>query len=174
VNGYSSINLTLGQITSADYWVDKTNPTTEQAPYLLFSILVPGDPNADDCLAVMYNNPSVTAGSWQDVSINTNQLFHVEGIQTGLTNPSSITLAELCASSYSPGVTYGSLPVSYVRIGYGSGGNDGIAQTAYVDDLSINYTSAAGAVPEPATLTIWSLLGVIGIGLTCWRRRKAV
>ena len=171
----SSLNLTLGQITSADYWVNKSDPAAEQAPYILFSIVVPGQSvGYDSTLAVMYNNPGVTATGWQDVSINTNQLFHVEGDTIGLTNPSSITLADLDASTYSPGVTWGSLLVDYVRIGYGQGGNDGVgAQTAYVDDLSINYTSTSGAIPEPATIIIWSLLGGLGIAIAHRQKRAA-
>jgi hypothetical protein len=34
-------------------------------------------------------------------------------------------------------------------------------------------TVEASAVPEPATITMWSLLGGLGISLGWWRRRKA-
>jgi len=37
---------------------------------------------------------------------------------------------------------------------------------------SINVGNGAGAVPEPATLIIWSLLGTLAITVG-WRRRKA-
>ena len=168
----SSLNMTLGQIMSADYWVQKTIPKAEQAPYLLFSLEIPGQPD-DSTLAVMYNNPGVNAVGWQDVSINTTQLFHVEGDTQGLANPSSITLADLSASTFSSGVTWGSFLVNYVRIGYGAGGDDGIAQTAYVDDLTINYSNGSATVPEPATMIVWSLLGGIGLAFGYWRRNRA-
>ena len=28
-------------------------------------------------------------------------------------------------------------------------------------------------IPEPSTIIIWSLLGAVGLGIGCWRRRKA-
>ena len=34
--------------------------------------------------------------------------------------------------------------------------------------------SGGGAIPEPTTLVIWSLLGTLGIVVGWWRRRKAV
>jgi hypothetical protein len=161
----SAEDLTLGQITSADYWINKSVPSDEQAPYLLFSIDVPGQ-GTDGTLAVMYNNPGATATGWQDLTADTiSTLFHVEGADTtGLATPSSMTLAQIDASTYSPGVTWGSLPVDFVRIGYGLGGDDSVVQSSYVDDLSINYT----AVPEPAS---FSLLSIGAMALLRRRRR---
>jgi hypothetical protein len=34
-------------------------------------------------------------------------------------------------------------------------------------------TGVGAAVPEPATMVIWSLLGALGIAIGCWRRPKA-
>jgi hypothetical protein len=160
----TSLAMTLGGITSADYWIDKSNPSLEQAPYLLLSIAVPGQ-DPDGTLAVMYNNPGATAPGWQDLTVDTETLFHVEGADTtGLATPSSMTLAQIDASTYSPGVTWGSLPVDFVRIGYGEGGDDNVVQSSYVDDLTINYTP----VPEPAS---FSLLGIGALALLRRRRR---
>jgi hypothetical protein len=160
----TSQGITLGNITSADYWINKSNPGLQQAPYLLLSISVPGQ-LPDGTLAVMYNNPGATATGWQDLNVNTGTLFHVQGADTtGLANPSSMTLAQIDASTYSPGVTWGSFPVDFVRIGYGQGGNDSVVQSSYVDDLSINFTP----VPEPASFAALSL-GVVPLLLM--RRR---
>ncbi|MGD0461841.1 MAG: PEP-CTERM sorting domain-containing protein [Tepidisphaeraceae bacterium] len=158
----TSVGMTLGGITSADYWINKSAPLDEQAPYLLLSIAVPGQ-DPDGTLAIMYNNPGATAAGWQDLSVDTGTLFHVQGADTsGLATPSSMTLGQIDASTYSPGVTWGSLPVDYVRIGYGSGGDDSVVQSSYVDDLSINYTP----VPEPASFS------VIGLGAVMLLRRR--
>jgi hypothetical protein len=161
----TSLALTLGQITSADYWIDKSDPSLEQAPYLLLSIDVPGQ-GTDGTLAVMYNNPGANATGWQDLTVDTGaKQFHVEGADTtGLATPSNMTLAQIDASTYSPGVTWGSFPVDFVRIGYGEGGDDSVVQSSYVDDLTINYT----AVPEPAS---FSLLGIGALALLRRRRR---
>ena len=35
------------------------------------------------------------------------------------------------------------------------------------------FTIADSGVPEPTTLVIWSLLGAVAVGVTCWRKRKA-
>src|SRR5271170_6373113 len=88
-------DLTLEQITSADYWINKSVPSAEQAPYLLFSIDVPGQ-GTDGTLAIMYNNPGANATGWQDLTVDTTDtLFHVEGADTtGLATPSSMTLAQ--------------------------------------------------------------------------------
>ena len=154
--------MTLGGITSADYWIDKSDPGLDQAPYLLLSIDVPGQ-GTDGTLAIMYNNPGATAPGWQDLTVDTGTQFHVQGADTtGLANPVSMTLAQIDASTYSPGITWGSFPVDFVRIGYGSGGNDSVVQSSYVDDLSINYT----AVPEPASFS------VIGLGAALLLRRR--
>ena len=28
-------------------------------------------------------------------------------------------------------------------------------------------------IPEPATIVVWSLLGGLGIAISCWRRKRA-
>ena len=38
-----------------------------------------------------------------------------------------------------------------------------------IDNIHFN----ANVVPEPATLAIWSVLGLIGVGASWWRRRAA-
>jgi hypothetical protein len=161
----SSYGLTLGQITSADYWVNRTS-ANEQAPYIIFSIATPNH-TTDEVMAVMYNNPGVSQGQWTDIQIGASSMFHVEGDGTGLSNPSGITFGALQSSIYSPGITWGSLPVDYVRIGMGAAGNDGIAVTSYVDDLSIN--AASSAVPEPASLTMLAA-GLLGLGMMLRRK----
>jgi hypothetical protein len=163
----TSYDLTLGQITSANVWVNKTG-SSEQAPYFLFSITTPGG-GTDTTLAVMYNNPSIPSnGTWYDLTLDTNQMFHVEGDTTGLTNPSGMTLAQLDSSLYAPGVAWGSLPVDFVRVGAGSAGG-GEFLTAYVDDLTINYTNSPSATPEPSSFL---LLGTGVLGLAGAVRRK--
>ena len=39
--------------------------------------------------------------------------------------------------------------------------------------FTVDHISYDTAVPEPATIMVWSLLGGCGIGLGWWRRRKA-
>ncbi len=47
--------------------------------------------------------------------------------------------------------------------------------TSHPSDLvSSGYTIAEAPVPEPTTLIVWSLLGVLGITIGWWRRRNAV
>lgn len=161
----SSYGLTLGQITSADYWVNRQS-TNEQSPYILFSITTPGH-GPDAVLAILYNDPSLSNGEWRNIQIGASSTFHVEGDGTGLNNPGSIRFGDLQSSFYSPGVTWGSLPVNFVRIGMGLGSNDGVAATAFVDDLTIN----TAGVPEPGTSAlVLAALGALGVML---RRRKS-
>ncbi|MEO6808782.1 MAG: hypothetical protein ABI353_06690 [Isosphaeraceae bacterium] len=169
----SSSNLTLGQITSASYFVKRTVGGPEEAPYIIFSIAAPGL-GSDDTLAVMYNYPAIVTGAnWAEINVNANsQLFHVEGATPGLTNQSSITLSQISASEYSPGVSWGSLKVDFVRFGLGLASAGGGPTTAYVDDMTINYNDLQ-AVPEPATLISAGIAVVIGLGLGFARRRRA-
>jgi hypothetical protein len=163
----SSSNLSLGGITSADYWVDRTEgAASSQLPYILFSITTPGSGGDDNTLAVMYNNPISTSG-WTDLTVGPSTEFHVEGDTTGLSSPEGITLSDLASSTYSPGVSWGSFAIDFVRIGYGLGGNDTIASTSFVDDLTINYVPT----PEPASLILFAM-GVAGILLAARRRRR--
>jgi hypothetical protein len=37
-----------------------------------------------------------------------------------------------------------------------------------------NYSTFGAPVPEPATIIVWSLLGLIAAGLDLWRRKRAV
>jgi hypothetical protein len=45
----------------------------------------------------------------------------------------------------------------------------------YLDDITVDATDVPGdsVAPEPSALIIWSLLGVAGVALRYWRRRKA-
>ncbi|HEY1599388.1 MAG TPA: hypothetical protein VGG64_07285 [Pirellulales bacterium] len=166
----SSSNITLGQITSADYFVDRLPTSSDQLPYLILSINTPGS-GGDSTLAVMYNDPaSITPNTWTDLTVDPNQtLFHIEGDTSGLLTPSSMTLAQLDGSDYSPGMSWGSFSVNFVRIGYGSAGDDETPTTAYVDNLTIN--AASPVVPEPSTIVVWSGLIILGSVAHCRRRR---
>jgi hypothetical protein len=170
----TSSGLTLGAITSADYWVNLMSAKgSNMVPYIIFSIDTPsGGP--DDTLAVMWNphdigiNPA--AGVWSDIVVNRDTtLFHVEGDTTGLVNPTLETLDSLSASLYSPGVFWGDFAVDFVRIGLGSAGDDQLLYSYHVDDVSI--TAADVGVPEPATLALFGA-GIAGVG-ALRRRRKA-
>lgn len=116
--------LTLGAITGANYWVNRASGTEaapNKAPYVLFSISCPGCGN-DSTLAVMWNPPDIgidpPLNTWTDITVDPNTtLFHVEGDTTGLATPATMTLASLSSSFYSPGVTWGSFSVDFVRIG---------------------------------------------------------
>ncbi len=44
---------------------------------------------------------------------------------------------------------------------------------ALAEGIQILVASDVSAVPEPATLVIWSLLGALGVSIGWWRRRKA-
>jgi hypothetical protein len=169
----SSSNLTLGQITSASYWVNRTAGGPEEAPYIIFSIAAPGH-GPDDTLAVMYNYPAIrNSDGWTQINVNVNsQLFHVEGDTPGLSTPSSTTLSQISASEYSSGVMWGSLKVNYVRFGLGLASAGKGLTTAYVDDMTINYNDLQ-AVPEPATLVSAGIAVVMGLGLGFARRRRA-
>jgi hypothetical protein len=169
----SESGLTLGSITSADFWVYGTSANTNQAPYLLLSLACPGCAT-DTTLAVMWNphdigiNPA--PNTWTDIVIDPNTtLFHVEGNQTGLgLHPDMMTLASLSASEYSPGVTWGSFFVDFARIGLGQASNDHIAYNYFVDDLSI---TTAAATPETSTWAML-LLGFAGVGFMAYRRKS--
>jgi hypothetical protein len=164
--------LTLGAIIGADYWVYGTGASNAAAPYLLLSISCTGC-GTDNTLAVMYNpidtgiNP--TLNQWFDTVINPNTTsFHVSGNTTGIANPNNVTLAQLSSDIFSPGVTWGSFSVDFVRIGLGQESNDGVPYNYFVDDLTIN---TANATPLPST---WLMLlsGFIGIGFLAYRGTK--
>jgi len=164
--------LTLGEITGADYWVYRTSTSSNAAPYLLLSITCPGCGN-DNTLAVMWNPHDIgidpTANQWTKISIDPNStLFHVEGDTTGLATPTTMTLASLSNSDYSPGVTWGSFSVEFVRIGFGQEGNDGTPYSYFVDDLSID---TASATPLPAALPLFAS-GIAAIGVLARRRKR--
>ena len=79
-----------------------------------------------------------------------------------------MTLASLGSSQFSPGVTWGSFDIDFVRIGLGQEGNDGIPANYFVDDLTIN---AASATPLPAALPLF-VSGLGALGLFGWRRKR--
>jgi hypothetical protein len=170
----SESGLTLGSITSADFWVYRSTTASDssnQAPYLLLSLACPGCAT-DTTLAVMWNphdigiNPALN--TWTDIVIDrSTTLFHVEGDHTGLATPTNMTLASLSSSEYSPGVLWGSFSVDFARIGLGQAGNDGMQYNYFVDDLSI---TTAAATPEPST---WGMLilGFAGIGFMAYRQK---
>jgi len=41
------------------------------------------------------------------------------------------------------------------------------------DEVQALYRNPGGAVPEPSTMAVWSLLGALGITVGWWRRRRA-
>jgi hypothetical protein len=171
----SESGLTLGAISGADYWVDRTSGTAanpNKAPYILLSISCPGC-GSDGTLAVMWNPPDIgiypPLNTWTDIVIDPNTtLFHVEGDTTGLATPTTMTLASLSSSLYSPGVTWGNFAVEFVRIGFGQEGPDGIPGNYFVDDLTIN---TANATPLPAALPLFAT-GLGAFGLLGWRRKR--
>jgi hypothetical protein len=60
----------------------------------------------------------------------------------------------------------GASPLSFWAATTGSG-------TLGTGLYTISLSPPTGVIPEPASLIVWSLLGALGIGLGCWRRRKA-
>jgi hypothetical protein len=48
------------------------------------------------------------------------------------------------------------------------------AQTISGADLTNPDGQQRQAYPEPCTLAIWSLIGLCGVGTTCWRRRRSL
>lgn len=84
-------------------------------------------------------------------------------------------------SSLSDGFTYDDNPNFTFDLGYGAqpyfngvqSSTDARTGDWVFHILNVEEATGPGPqVPEPATFVIWSLLGVVGIGAGCWRRRK--
>ncbi len=77
-------------------------------------------------------------------------------------------------SQWGTNYDFGDAVIKQIRISNnGIGTNNTI--TAYVDDFSLNgatYAMEAPAVPEPAAVLVWGLLGVVVAGFGAWRRRR--
>ncbi len=171
--------ITLGQITGADYWVYNAGSniagnTGAAVPYAIFSINCNSCGGNDNTLAVMWDPASLgvypAPNTWTDIVVDPNTtLFHVEGYNTGIANPSGTTLAAI-SSSLDGGVPWGSFSVDFVRIGLGLEGNDGTPYNYFVDDLTIN---SASATPLPAALPMF-VSGLGALGLFGWPRKRKV
>jgi len=158
--------LTLGNLTSANYWVYLASGSNTNAPYICFPIATPGG----EAYVLMFNPPDIgidlSADEWTNIQINPNTTsFHIFGVDTGIADPNNVTLAEIAASDYSPGVTWGSFAINYADIEVGQEG-DTLASNYYVDNLTIT-----DSVPEPAPMAV---LGVGLLGLAMVRHRRAM
>ena len=162
----SSASLTLGNITSGNYWVNLISGTNVNAPYIYFPVATPGGTAA----VVMFNPPDMgihlQTGVWTDIQIDPNTTaFHVEGVTTGIADPGGLTLAELVSTDYSPGVTWGSFAVNQADIELGDEGDSSLS------DYNIDDLTLVSSVPEPASMALLGS-GLFGLGVIRRRRRQ--
>jgi hypothetical protein len=162
----SSASLTLGNITSGNYWVNLISGTNVNAPYIYFLVATPGGTAA----VVMFNphdmGIDLSTGVWTDIQIDpSTTAFHVGGVTTGIADPGGLTLADLVSTDYSPGVTWGSFAVSEADIELGQEGDDSLSNYN-VDDLTL-----VSSVPEPASMALLGS-GLFGLGVIRRRRRQ--
>lgn len=145
-------------------------------------------PSGDGFVTLIYeaswnqSNPgtsqAVPTGAWQDVSITaTSGLFWANGgfgQGNGAGGPPLHTLAEWAALFDS---TFSTANLVSVQVGVGTT-NPG--QIGYFDEVRIKAGDfdttfdfeAAAAVPEPASLGLWGVFSVIGMGVVRLRRRS--
>jgi hypothetical protein len=88
-------------------------------------------------------------------------------------SPSEYILPNMCDCHPAPGTitAQGDLPIGTycLQVWDAINGNDYPVSAPG----SATFTVEAAAVPEPATIIIWSLLGGLGLAVAHWRRRKA-
>ncbi len=184
--------VTIADIASISYWTNKgtTAADPDWALYLYTAATGTGDSaswyhsrlNAEPYLT---GTAAVTPGTWHQWSTNdsTNPLRFYDvnrdgGIYGTYTDP---TLANLQAGpvnwpSGSQNVDYSNEVVNLFSLQTGSGWSTGF--TGLVDGLTITLNNGdianvnLEAVPEPASLLVWSLLGVTVSGACWWRRGR--
>ncbi len=137
-----------------------------------------------------YWNGTVPSGAWQSVSINSSTGSGATGsggwwwdggfnVASGAGGPPIRSLAEwVTAFQAADAADFAKAHVLALSVGVGTY-NQG--QIDYFDNVSIGiaasnfervYKFGVDAVPEPATIVVWSLLGAAVVGLGLWRRRR--
>jgi hypothetical protein len=57
---------------------------------------------------------------------------------------------------------------------YMNGESGGLGNSLSIDNIAAyDYANTAAAVPEPTTMLVWGLLGLVGAGYSVWRRKRA-
>ena len=117
-------------------------------------------------------------GQWVQETLTADTLVHIVGnrgsfgVESGSGSKYSAyngfgRFGDLLNETYSAGFTWGDMNIFNAYVDTGVWGGSGGPYTAYVDDISV------GTVPEPATIVVWGLLGLVAAGFGGWRRRRA-
>lgn len=178
--------VTIGELSSISYYTKKDTTHTDDAADWFFQMYTdpydgsPGSSwygnriNAEPYFSENLNDPAGEWNQWTTDAGGDNRLRFYDSSSGYFGGYSDGFLSDLTSDS-----NYQDQYIKYIVVGTGSGWADGFE--GQIDGLLIALTDEsfaevdfeATAIPEPATLIIWSLLGFLGIAASWYRKRRS-